>query len=443
MDRPNRSDDFRSPECGRVHTMWEHSLLEGAEPSDSERDDLREHIESCAECGEFVAVLESFEEVEPLPAGTIDELLDAREQGAQRRRRNTGLLAAGLVAAAAAIALVIFVAIPGTDDDLSLSGQGVPLVATDGARWVEGSSLSTSDEPLRLHRGDELTVALDRATRAEVEALRDDNLALELRSGCLAVQVDPAAEIAVAVETKHGRVVVQGTIFAVETSDDEVRVEVVRGSVVVESPVLAYGSAEVSANQSLTIRTKQIDELGGNRRAAILALLGIEAGQPAGEDHPEAIAIRVEGENPEEQAGDKSSGKPAHAAPVGPTEPPSTDKPLETAHPLEPVPEEQLEPQPENPPEDAVAPSPGELIRVARERRVSGDWSGAAEAYQQVLSLHPGRPEAVTVLLPLAEIELEHLGRPAKALVHFSQYGTKRPNGALAEEAFYGRCAAL
>jgi len=384
-----------------------------------------------------VAVLESFEHLDPLPSTTIEDVLDARERGARGRRRSTGMLAAGLVAAAAAIALIVVVATTGSDDDLSLSGEGSPLVAADGARWVEGGTLSTTDEPLRLRRGDDLTVALDRSTRAQVSALRDDRLALDLRSGCLAVEVDPSAEIAVAVETELGRVVVQGTIFAVQTSEKEVRVEVVRGSVKVESPELAYGSAEVSANESLAIRAVQIDPLGAARRSAILALLGIETGQPAGEGEPQAVAARAEEESPAERADDTTSGKPAPVSPARPAET-GTDKPDPVAEPLEPEADEAIEPETE-----PAVPSPGELIRVARERRISGDWSGAAEAYQQVLTLHPGRPEAVTVLLPLAEIELEHLRRPAKALAHFSQYSAQRPSGALAEEASYGRCAAL
>jgi ferric-dicitrate binding protein FerR (iron transport regulator) len=444
VDRPNGSDGFRSPECGRVHAIWERSLLEGGEPSDEERAGVREHLETCDECAEFVALLDAFDEVEPLPAGAIDDVLDARDRKQHTRRRNTGLVAAGLVAAAAAIALIVGVGVSGSDGEVSLGGNGAPLVAKGGASWVEGGTLTTADEPLRLRRGDDLTLALDRSTRAQVAVLREDRLSLDLSKGCLAVEVDPAAEIAVAVETELGRVVVQGTIFAVQTSEDEVRVEVVRGSVEVESPDLAYGSAEVEAGESLAIRTKQVTALGGSRRAAILALLGIEQGSgPTTE--PEAVEIARSGEQPDAvQADDTTSGAPAPAArPADTAARPSTDKPAEAAEPLEPPAEEAVEPEPEQPTEADAAPGPGELIRLARERRVSGDWPGAAEAYEQVLTLHPGRPEAVTVLLPLAEIELEHLGKPAQALRHFSEYGGKRPNGALAEEAFYGRCAAL
>ena len=443
MAKPIDNDGFSSPECGRVHELWERSLLDDVDPSDSERDEVRAHTETCAECAEFVAVLESFDQAPPLPAGAIDEALDARYQQPGRQSRKTGLIAAGLLAAAAAVALIVVVAWPETDDQ-PISDRSPALVAADGIRWVEGGKLTTADEPLRLRRGDDLIVALDRSTRAQVETLRDDRLALGLETGCIAIEVDPAAELAVAIETNLGRVLVQGTVFAVEITDEEVRVEVVRGSVEVESPALAYGSTEVSAGESLSIRTKHVTALGVERRAAILALLGIEPGQPAAGGENEAVATRVEELAPEQQAGATTSGKPARADTAAPASPGrEADKPLEAADQLEPEPEEQIPAAEPEPAAEALPPTPGELIRVARERRLSGDWKGAAEAYQQVLSLHPNRPEAVTVLLPLAEIELEHLGRPALALGHFTQYGTRRPNGALAEEAFYGRCAAL
>jgi ferric-dicitrate binding protein FerR (iron transport regulator)/TolA-binding protein len=399
---------------------------------------VRAHVESCPECAEFVALLESFEDAPPLPADTIEEVLDTRERQTSRGRRKTGLIAAGLVAAAAAVALIVVAAWPGADEQ-PIAEQAPALLAANGVRWVEGGRLSTADEPLRLRRGDELTLALDRSTRAQVEALRDDRLALGLETGCVAVEVDPAADLAVAIETKLGRVIVQGTVFAVEITEDEVVVEVVRGTVEVESPALAYGATEVTADQSLSIRDKRIFALGGQRRAAILALLGIEIGPPPKVEEDVAIAVRAEEQGAEEQAGDKTTARPIRsdtATPAGPSQ--ETDKPLETGEQLEPQAEEELPAD-----DEPMPPTPGELIRVARERRLSGDWKGAAEAYQQVLSLHPNRPEAVTVLLPLGEIELEHLGRPAKALGHFTQYGNQRPNGALAEEAFYGRCSAL
>jgi len=442
---PNESDGLSSPECGRVHAIWERALLEGGRPGDDERDEVREHVVSCAACAGFVAALESFDDLPPLPAGTVDDVLDARDRSAGARRRKTGLLAAGLVAAAAAVTLVLVLS-PARDDG-PVYREGAPLIAADGSRWVEGGTLATVDEPLRLRRGDALTVALDRSTRARVAALREDSFSLGLQRGCVAVEVDPAAALSVAVETAFGRVLVQGTIFAVETTGDEVRVEVLRGTVKVESPDLAYGATEVSADQSLAIRAKRVAELDRGRRAAILALLGIEAGERAPDGERDAIAIRVE-EGPQADRSDSmredESARPESAE----HEQPAVTRP-EAAHPAEPeaLPDPvagEPAPQPaEEPAAAAAPPSPGELIRVARERRLGGDWAGAAEAYSQVLALHPSRPEAVTVLLPLAEIELEHLGKPSLALGHFTEYTRLRPNGALAQEAAFGRCTAL
>lgn len=443
MDRPSDSDGFQGPDCSRVHQIWEQALLDEVEIGDRDRDFVRGHTEACAECAELVGLLEAFDAPEPLPAGAIDAVLRDHQDRRDRRRRPF-YLATGLVAAAAAVALIVYAAWPEPAPDPDLSQPEIALVAEDGTLWVEGGTLSTADDPLRLHRGEELTVALDRATRAQVEALSDDRLALDLRTGRLAVQVDPQASLAVAVETRFGRVLVKGTVFAVEISENEVRVEVVRGSVSVESPELSYGSAEVSANQSLAIRARRVSDLETARRDAILALLGIELTPAAGDGPPQSIAIRIEERAPEETAGAEpldrpeqpgATGSSAAAIPAAPAEAPGDvqAEPAEQAIPEEAVPEEAPE----------EAPGPGDLIRIARERRLSGDWTGAAEAYREVLTGHPNRPEAVTVLLPLAEIELGHLGRPNMALQHFTRYSELRPNGSLAEEAFYGRCTAL
>ena len=90
-----------------------------------------------------------------------------------------------------------------------------------------------------------------------------------------------------------------------------------------------------------------------------------------------------------------------------------------------------------------VTLSPGDLIRAARACRTKKDWSCAADKYQKLTEAYPGRTEAVTVLVPLAQIELDHLGRAKRALKHFRAYLSKKPAGPLAEEARYGTCRAL
>ena len=84
-----------------------------------------------------------------------------------------------------------------------------------------------------------------------------------------------------------------------------------------------------------------------------------------------------------------------------------------------------------------------DLIRAARACRATRDWQCAVDAYRQVIELYPGRPEAQTVLVPWAQIELDHLAMPEAALSRFRAYGQGAQAGPLAQEALYGECRAL
>ena len=84
-----------------------------------------------------------------------------------------------------------------------------------------------------------------------------------------------------------------------------------------------------------------------------------------------------------------------------------------------------------------------ELLALARQRRLEGDWSGAAAAYEQVIVEHPDSSESTMCLVPLAQIQLERLGRPQQALVSFREYAARAPAGPLLEEAEWGEAGAL
>ena len=45
--------------------------------------------------------------------------------------------------------------------------------------------------------------------------------------------------------------------------------------------------------------------------------------------------------------------------------------------------------------------------------------------------------------MPLAQIELDHLGSPGTALTDYRHYLAAAPDGPLAEDAMYGVCTAL
>jgi hypothetical protein len=99
-------------------------------------------------------------------------------------------------------------------------------------------------------------------------------------------------------------------------------------------------------------------------------------------------------------------------------------------------------------PASATAPAPqtqrsaaqslGEARRLLRD----GRYAAAAGEYEALRRNFPASPESHTVLVPLAQIELDRLGRPERALVHLDRY-LGSGQGALAQEARYARIRAL
>ncbi|MBN1771351.1 MAG: protein kinase [Deltaproteobacteria bacterium] len=106
------------------------------------------------------------------------------------------------------------------------------------------------------------------------------------------------------------------------------------------------------------------------------------------------------------------------------------------------------DPDPAGPDASAADPSAGgnpstELLALARRRRATRDWTGAADAFRELLANHPGTSEARTALVGLADLCQGQLGDPAQALGLYVRYLADAGGGALAEQARYGRAQAL
>lgn len=86
-------------------------------------------------------------------------------------------------------------------------------------------------------------------------------------------------------------------------------------------------------------------------------------------------------------------------------------------------------------------PDATELLRQARALRARGDASGAARAYERLISAYPAAAAAKTALVSVGQLYLES-GRPKPALRAFDRYLAKG-GGPLTEEALYGRIRAL
>jgi tetratricopeptide (TPR) repeat protein len=86
--------------------------------------------------------------------------------------------------------------------------------------------------------------------------------------------------------------------------------------------------------------------------------------------------------------------------------------------------------------------SPDELMSSARALMRRGKWARAAATYRELRRVYPDRPEAKTVLVSLGRLELDHLGRPARAMRYLEHY-LRGAESALSQEARHYRIRAI
>jgi hypothetical protein len=88
----------------------------------------------------------------------------------------------------------------------------------------------------------------------------------------------------------------------------------------------------------------------------------------------------------------------------------------------------------------AAQVTPASLLAVARQALREQRWTDAGATYRQLVDGFPATPEAHTVLVSLAKLELDRLGQPAAALQHLDAYLER--GGALSREARLARVKA-
>ncbi len=88
------------------------------------------------------------------------------------------------------------------------------------------------------------------------------------------------------------------------------------------------------------------------------------------------------------------------------------------------------------------AEHPADLLHEANRLRARGQWAEAAATYRKVIELGPDSAEAYPADVALGNLELQQ-NRPLPALARYEHALAKHPNGALAEEARWGKARAL
>ena len=207
-------------------------------------------------------------------------------------------------------------------------------------------------------------------------------LTIGIERGLLAVSVDPNRQNKGVLRVTAGpvHVTVTGTIFAVERLSGGVRVDVLRGRVKYKSDTERGDLLLLTAGRSWNTETQSETALEPERALKIRNLLGL----PTVQDEP----------------------------PVTTVKPPRASIPKK--------------------------PSKGSLLAETRKCRIQKDWKCAEHYYNQLQRYYPQSAEAVTSHISLAQLRLNKLGVPKKALGDFRDYLRAMPSGPLAEEAYFG-----
>ncbi len=420
MDFVDDGEKAERPACSAFRDRLERRLAdeETFGPTDPGADGG--HERECAECQALSGFVDALAEVPSLESRELIRRVLASHE-ASRRRSRSRLLALSATAAIAAAAALLLVALPGS-----------PPPKEDGARERKGDFAPVTEGPALLAGLRGVSVGLETGARAVLVGLDGERAECALERGKAAFLVRPGAASSIEIRAASARVLLVApagsdregesfgaTIAMVEVAGAEVSVDVVSGSAVFFLGDAGGERREISlvAGQGASTARTGLVPVDEARRLSVLELLGllppVKADGAVFTDEPEDAA---------DAAGDD-------AAP-GPERRPNRSAGA-AGHPGETV-SSGFEP-----------PTSGELIAEASGLRAAGNWNAAAEAYRRVLELHPARPEATAVLVPLAELELERLRRPDLALRHFGLYVGKLPGGPLGEEALWGKCQAL
>ncbi len=440
MDRPYTEHGVLDENCGRCFALLENSISDGDNGMEEERLFVERHLASCAECRAFQSAIDIFGQVPQVSDSLARNATDAYFERRRRRFFRPAVAFPIAAAMAAAAAVLIILNITPTPTTIS-TGRALLLEVTAGSPLLEGASvevgtvlaegqhLSTMDNTAVVKADSALAIALESKTRLALDSLTEQGVELGLERGKVAVHLAPGKKIDLAINALSARIIVTGTVFGVETLTDDVSVSVVRGSVRVESSLRPDSSIDVPAGSTLFVKNWEKLPLESHLRHSILALLHLEemdTEKPGDEDENVAQEVVAASESvvPEDESDDVGDEKASASRGSSPR--------VMRQHRRE----TSIAPS-------QVEPSMNDLIRTARKCRSNRDWLCAAATYEKVIKVYPDRAESLTVLLPLAQIELEHLRRPAQALRHYSRYQKRFPSGPLAQEALYGTCKAL
>ncbi|MCK9462774.1 MAG: FecR domain-containing protein [Proteobacteria bacterium] len=455
---------------------------------------IERHVAECAECGlerRAVAAMRIDGPVE-LPRYIEDDIArrrwldDAVAAAAVTKprtgtaRRRAALL--GAVAAAAACAAVVVTATVGrlAEDTRSpvpastasrdsataeiaapsapAPSSGAVLLGTEiglepGRAIARGDTLVASEGALAIALDSGIKLLLLPGARVRIPSLDEGAVEVRVDAGDVVAAVEPKRSgPPFSVTTASGSVGVVGTVFEVGVADGTTRVGVLRGEVslrangrtpralgVGETSRLDGGGRrplEESESRRLDQSLRMLDLLSDSESASAVDIQSLPTGAQVSLDGvllgstPVAALVRS-GHRTVELTAD---GR----APVRELVELARSERLSRVFELG-----QLPPKAGAASRAAAKAGASEMLARAQELRAAREWGAAAEAYEELISIHPKSTEARTSLVSLGELRLVRLGAPEKALECYASYLETPAQGALAPEALYGKARAL
>lgn len=234
---------------------------------------------------------------------------------------------------------------------------------TPPAAFLPPAAFEAAESGATFELADGSRIELEAHTLLTTIASDDQRFVTLLERGRATFEVRPGGSRRWVVESGLATIEVVGTVFEVERDDERVEVRVRRGVVLVRGERVPDRVVRLSAGEALTVTAARV----------------IEA---AAEAHPERSEARAE------PAAEAPPVRPRLRPGPRPTRPSSAAAPLEL--------------------------SVGELMRRAAEARRSGDARRAAGLLQRA-SAHGDDPRAALASFTLGRIEMDELGRRARA----------------------------
>jgi TolA-binding protein len=275
------------------------------------------------------------------------------------------------------------------------------------------------------------------------------------------LSVEPGTEEPqIIVATTAGKVLVTGTVFAVESVANKVVVRVYRGTVRVERAdeepftVQAPNAADLETGEVTELLDSEIAE-AGRIAAAMEILSGGASARLQVRSVPSGAWVTLDGESLGATP-IAMSVRPGHRrlslelddhAPMAEQITLARGESVSRVFELGPAVTDSGSTTPDRIGDGARPTSgretPDQILARAQALRKQRDWSGAARAYRKLVQEFPRSGQARTARVSLGVIQLRHLGQPGKALRNFNAYLEAAPSGALAPEAIYGRASAF